>query len=177
MNYVQLMDRSLNVVLTNSNTMKVRSSTALSIPTSMSRITHAVRFRDKHAVGVLLLLLAIDGVMILLAVMQNRGVLTDPRFLLWWERGFPEMVQYAKYAAGAIIMFRGAARGYGRTAVVWGMLFMLLLCEDSLMIHERIGARIGTYLHLPSIGSMAPAQWERSLSLREKAARCSSRWC
>jgi hypothetical protein len=38
------------------------------------------------------------------------------------------------------------------------MLFMLLLCEDSLMIHERIGARIGTYLHFPSIRSMEPAQ-------------------
>jgi hypothetical protein len=124
----------------------------------MWRITHAARFRDKHAIGVLLLLLAIDGIMIVLAVMQNLGVFTDPRFLLWWERGFPEMLQYAKYAAGAIIMFRGAARGYGKTAVVWGMLFMLLLCEDSLMIHERIGARIGTYLHLPSIRSMAPAQ-------------------
>jgi hypothetical protein len=161
MNCVQLVDRSFNVLLTNSNTMKERSSTSSTarvFASRMSPVTHAERSSHKHAVGVLLLLLAIDAVMIVLAVMQNRGVLTDPRFLLWWERGFPEMLQYAKYAAGAIIMFRGAARGYGRTAVVWGMLFMLLLCEDSLMIHERIGARIGTYLHFPSIRSMEPAQ-------------------
>jgi hypothetical protein len=105
-----------------------------------------------------LLLFALDAFMITLAVLYSRGLLADPRFSLSRERGFPEMVQYAKYAAGAVILFRGAARGYGRPAAVWGLLFVLLLCEDALAIHEHLGVRIGAHLHLPRIGAMEPAQ-------------------
>ena len=107
---------------------------------------------------VLLVLLVVDAVLIGLAVLYTRGVLTDPRFWVSKERGFGEMWQYAKYIASALILFRGARRGYGPTAVLWGVLFVGLFCEDAFTIHEQLGWRLAPRLHLPPFGSMQPHQ-------------------
>jgi hypothetical protein len=129
-------DCSLNLLLTNCDVMKVRSSTAKG----------------------LLLLWAIDAVMIGLAILYDTGVLADPRFSLTRERGFSEMVQYAKYGAGAVLLFRAAARGYGAAGLAWGLLFIMLLCEDAFEIHEQLGARVAAHFHLPPIAAMQPGQ-------------------
>jgi hypothetical protein len=107
---------------------------------------------------VLYVLLTIDVVMIGLAILQGRGVIADPRFSLEVERGFPEWVQYVKYAVAALLLFRNARRGFGATAAVWASLFVVLLVEDSFQIHEHGGFRLSLLIALPQIGGMAPNQ-------------------
>jgi hypothetical protein len=71
---------------------------------------------------------------------------SDRRFSLYRDLGFAEFFQYPKMALAALLMI-GTSRGTRRRSyLIWAALFLYLLLDDSLRVHERAGRAISGYL-------------------------------
>lgn len=110
--------------------------------------------RRQLAVVLLALLLALDALLIAADVLRHGGVLSDPRFAITRERSFGEMIQYAKFAILVVVLLTAPRRSGG--SVAWAVLFVALLVDDSLAVHERLGLRLADRLGLPAVGPLLP---------------------
>jgi hypothetical protein len=105
--------------------------------------------------ALLLILLAIDVTFILanvLAVLaHDAGFLHDvPVWLKVTEdREPPEDFNYLKWTAIAVALFWVSLRDRWLAPALWGIVFVLILLDDSLQIHENFGGKISTWLGIP----------------------------
>ncbi|ANO50488.1 hypothetical protein [Woeseia oceani] len=104
----------------------------------------------------LLLLLGIDFVFFFLHFLPLFGVLNDPLFSLEEDGGYPERYQYAKIFSIIVLLIMVSAKakviGYG----AWAVLFLYLLLDDALSIHELLGHQVATSMDfLPAFGLRA----------------------
>jgi hypothetical protein len=103
----------------------------------------------------LLILLAIDVTFILANVLaviaHDAGLLQDvPIWLKVTEdREPPEDFNYIKWAVIALALFWLAIRDRWLAPALWGIVFVLILLDDSLQIHETLGAAISGWLAIP----------------------------
>lgn len=106
--------------------------------------------------GFLLLLLAIDFVFFVLHFLPLFGVLNDPLFSLEVDGGHPEKYQYIKTFSIVVflIMVSAKVRAFGYCA--WAALFLYLLIDDALSVHESIGLHVATSLEFPSAFGLRP---------------------
>ncbi len=65
---------------------------------------------------------------------------TYPMFALYLDGGYPEFYQYVKEAWVALALFIVAFRAREFRYLAWSALFCFLLIDDSLSLHELIGA-------------------------------------
>jgi hypothetical protein len=73
------------------------------------------------------------------------------------EFGIPEGFQYAKELAIAVLMYGIYRKDRRETAfLVLAALFVWLLIDDSMRIHERVGGFLATHVSLPSMGGSLP---------------------
>ena len=110
----------------------------------------------RGVINFLLFLLAVDLAFIVLHFLPLFGVLENPLFSLETDRGYPEIYQYIKIFSIAILLLSV----FGRTKVVgyfvWSMLFLYLLLDDALSIHESLGGYVATHMvFAPAIGLRA----------------------
>ena len=110
----------------------------------------------KVATALLLALVSADIAFVLGHYLMTIGVLDDGLFSLERDRGYPEFFQYAKALSIVILLLLVSARskviGFG----VWALLFLYLLLDDALQMHEVYGGYIAAYLNFaPAIGLRA----------------------
>src|SRR5690606_16865273 len=101
---------------------------------------------DRHATRLLLLLLGTDAVLVALHVVYYLTPYLDARFDLGQEGGWPECFGYLKYLTIAILFesVRRATRCHGYFA--WTLVFVVLLADDALQVHETLGRLIAGHL-------------------------------
>jgi hypothetical protein len=92
-------------------------------------------------------------------------LLNNPLFSLEKDGGYPEIYQYIKelWIVGLLlsILIKTRAVGYS----IWALLFLYLLLDDALQIHETFGVYIATELKLtPSLGLRATDFGELAIS-------------
>ena len=104
------------------------------------------QFKETSASTFLLLLLVADCAFIFLHFLLLKGLLNNPLLALTRDRGYPEMYQYIKESWIVVLLFsmliRTRAAGYS----VWALLFLYLLFDDALKIHETFGGYIAVRL-------------------------------
>jgi hypothetical protein len=108
------------------------------------------------------LLLAADGLFIVLHI-AYRG---EARLSLATDRGPAEIFQYVKeYWATALLLVLAVRHG-AAVFVAWAAVFAYFLADDALMVHERIGKRLITWLELsPVLGIRAQDVGEGIVSI------------
>ena len=106
-------------------------------------------------VKLLLLLLAADAAFVVLHVLYKLPELSPALdlslgrgFSIEQDGGYAEMFQYLKELSIALLLGQIAARRT-RLYLVWSLLFLYLLLDDSLMVHERLGGIVSERLDFP----------------------------
>jgi len=107
-------------------------------------------------IGLLILLLLIDGLFILLHLLYLEAVLHDDLFRLDWERSYAEFFQYAKMVAVILLLFVLNRRQPAAVHWHWLLLFGYFLLDDAFMIHETVGGMLVTRLNLPGLWGSRP---------------------
>lgn len=116
----------------------------------------------------LIVFLAIDCIFLLLHLTRKLDdnlfpslvyILSDPRLSISMDGGFAEMWQYVKefgISAMFLILFL-----HNRKLVYlgWSVLFLYLLLDDSIQIHETGGAFLVNVLHMPHLFGIGPQSY------------------
>ena len=112
---------------------------------------------------VLLWLLAIDLWFILIHsvgfLLHRAGLAPEIPgiFVISRDWALPEMFNYLKWVVIIVALLRIALRDRWGTGLAWAMVFLLILADDSLQIHETVGWFIGTWAGLEAVFLIDPA--------------------
>lgn len=123
------------------------------------------RISSTGATAFLLLLLAADIAFTLLHFLRLEGFVDSELFSLETDRGYSEVYQYLKVLSIVALLFfvltRTRVAGYG----VWFLLFLYLLLDDALSIHEEFGGYLAANLgFVPALGLRAQDFGELAVS-------------
>lgn len=125
----------------------------------------AACLREPGALSFLLLLLVADCAFFALHFVQHAFALETSMFSLNRDRGYPELFQYIKEMWVALLFLAVACRTRTAGYLPWALLFVYLLFDDALSLHERIGQDIVVALDLqPSIALRAQDFGELAVS-------------
>lgn len=127
--------------------------------------------RDKNRL--LILFLLVDFVLILLhAGHTYLGVPRGDLFSIEWELGYGEIFQYIKeFWIVSLLALRSIGAGTFNAAahrlnLAWGLMFLYLLADDSLRVHETMGSLLAKSLGLSVwLGEKSQDIGELSVSL------------
>jgi hypothetical protein len=72
--------------------------------------------------------------------------LSNPVFSLAQEQGLAEIFQYLKFLCTALLLLVISRRQSNLSYLSWSALFLYLLLDDSLQLHERGGAQLAAYI-------------------------------
>lgn len=105
----------------------------------------------------LALFLFVDIIFISLHIALLLGII-DYNIELSIEKdlGYAEIFQYIKEFFTALILFYLFKHTKAKVYLVWGMLFLYLLLDDSLSIHENLGWKLSQYLNLEGVLGLRP---------------------
>lgn len=134
-------------------------------PASELTVSWTEQLQDTAASTFLLLLLVADCAFIVLHFLALTVLSNYPLLLLHVDQGYPEFFQYIKelWIVGLLLSLtiRTKAVGYS----VWALLFLYLLIDDSLRIHETYGEFIAARLEFtPFLGLRAKDFGELAVS-------------
>lgn len=105
-----------------------------------------------NSIRLLYLFLATDLAFIVIhLVYVHADVLSNPSFSLAQERGYSEIFQYIKEYWIALLLGALAVKQRSALYLGWSLLFFYLLLDDSLTIHEILGAIISEKLGLQAV--------------------------
>lgn len=133
----------------------------------MSRLLRYAALAGKRVPlkGVLLLLLSVNAAFIVLNVLL-RGEAFDFNFDIDRDRKYPEMFLYGKEALIVLLMAMAAVRNRSPAVrnrsllyLCWSLLFLYLLLDDSLMIHETLGVVVAQEIGYSSWLGLSPADF------------------
>ncbi|MDJ0703373.1 MAG: hypothetical protein QNJ46_08840 [Leptolyngbyaceae cyanobacterium MO_188.B28] len=104
-------------------------------------------FQENTASFFLILLFSADLIFIFLHLLHVfSSILKNNLFSISIDFGYPEVYQYIKEFWMIILMFfiffKSRQIGY----FIWSILFVYLLCDDALQIHEKVGSIIASNL-------------------------------
>lgn len=111
---------------------------------------------SKVSISFLVPLLALDLGFILLhiAARITNIVPNEPQFLITQDGGYAEQFQYAKLLLIVLGLGLLAIRHRSQIFLAWTGIFLYILLDDALELHERWGAVLDRGGHLPMIGSL-----------------------
>lgn len=110
-------------------------------------IQHTEYLRERSALSFLMLLVSADMIFIALHVIclftpfLNNGML-----LVTTDRGYPEVYQYVKEIWVVILLFCVYVKTEEVGYIAWNILFLYLLFDDSLRVHEQVGSILAHHL-------------------------------
>lgn len=117
------------------------------------------------AIAVLIVLLMVDAVFVILHIIHvlsleyggdSSSLFTDPRLSLGTDRGYAEWFGYGKLLFSAIVLFLLYRRVKGPAYLAWSFGLLVVLVDDSFMVHERLGREFAYRLALrPAFGLRA----------------------
>lgn len=102
----------------------------------------------KYSKELLILLILADLVFILIHVLYKLDVVINPLFSIKRDFGYAERYQYIKEFSIVLLLIILAIQSSRIVYLAWTSLFMYLLLDDSLRIHERIGSYLVDYFEL-----------------------------
>ena len=123
-------------------------------------------FRASGASRLLMILVAADVVFIILHFLMLTPLVENELFAVSRDFGYAEAFQYIKefWIAGLLSLVALRTRGLGY--IVWAMLFVYLLFDDAVMIHERLGASLADAFSFDSAFGLRPVDFgEAAVSL------------
>lgn len=104
---------------------------------------------NNWSVRLLCLLLATDFVFILLHLIHSYtsfSFISNPSFALTQERGYADIFQYVKEYWIVLVLGIVVWRNYSHLYLGWLLLFIYILLDDTLEIHEKLGVIISDKL-------------------------------
>lgn len=110
-----------------------------------------VNVRQLKGLDLLLLLLLTDLVFIGIHVSYIKGFTSNSLFSIEIDGSYAEVFQYTKEAWITMLVFAAGLRAKHAVYFAWSLLFFYLLLDDSLQIHEVLGAEVAALLHLPAM--------------------------
>ncbi len=113
-----------------------------------------------------------DAAFILADIFQRQGILTHVGFLVSEERGFAELFQYGKTGFGILLLTLLAARRASLSALMWALVLMLVLLDDSLALHEQGGVYLERAMGLRSFGPLRANQIGEVIAFAGLAVCC-----
>jgi hypothetical protein len=112
------------------------------------------QFSEPSASTFLLLLLIADFTFILLHFLRLTPVINDYLFSLERDLGYSEFYQYIKelwiFVLIIALLIKTRSAGYS----IWAVLFLYLLFDDALQIHETFGGYIAASLEFTPFGGL-----------------------
>jgi hypothetical protein len=118
------------------------------------------RFNDKNAILLLIMLISADMVFILIHAVIDLSPSLRIRDLRLYsiseERSYPEIFQYLKWFWITIVLARMSFSRRSLKYLAWGLLSVYFLLDDSIGIHESVGAKIAASLNFTPPFSMRP---------------------
>lgn len=119
---------------------------------------HLLTFFNKKVFNLLLTLLICDLLFIVLHCFRVLGtfgdLLSNPKFSLVTEQGYGEYFQYTKLFFIVVALGFVFIHSKQKVYLGWLLLFFYFLLDDSLGIHEHLGAFLAESLTIPSVFGM-----------------------
>lgn len=113
-------------------------------------------FKEPRALNFLFLLLIGDGAFILLSFILWNPSIDLPLLSLEKDRGYPEFYQYVKELSIVVLLISILIKTRSFGFSVWALIFLYLLADDALSIHENFGRILSEKLKFtPSFGLRA----------------------
>ncbi|MGI0484830.1 hypothetical protein ACN4EK_05275 [Pantanalinema rosaneae CENA516] len=111
---------------------------------------------SKLSISFLVPLLALDLAFILLhiAARMTHVVPNEPQFLITQDGGYAEQFQYVKLLLIVLGLGLLAIRQRSRIFFTWTGIFLYILLDDALELHERLGFLLEAAWQLPAIGGL-----------------------
>ena len=120
----------------------------------------------KSSNKLLILLLLADLVFLCIHVFYRMDLVTGSHFSIAMDLGYAEVYQYIKEYWIVLLLFIMAIKRTHIIYFAWSTLFMYLLLDDSLQIHERLGGYLVNYFELqPGFNLRAQDIGELSVSI------------
>ncbi|WP_214438730.1 hypothetical protein [Atlanticothrix silvestris] len=91
------------------------------------------------------------GFILLHLVYSYSDLISNDIFSLEKDRGYSEIFQYVKEYWSALLLGLLAIQGRSLLYLSWSVLFFYLLLDDSVQIHENLGALISSKFSFPAI--------------------------
>ena len=105
------------------------------------------------ATGLLFLfaaLVCVDLIFAVISAVRDAQGLDWDRWHISFENGYGERWQYLKWAAISVLCFLLTIRRQSWLYFAWSAIFLYLLLDDSLALHERVGWRLARYFGFQS---------------------------
>ncbi|MFT7584608.1 MAG: hypothetical protein ACI9EW_001029 [Cellvibrionaceae bacterium] len=108
---------------------------------------------EKEPHRLLILLILGDLALIVIHILHSThtiNILSSPRFSISKDFGFAEVYGYAKefWIMGTLFVFALEAKKKQLVYIAWSLLFLYLLLDDSIQIHEKLGEYLIDYFQL-----------------------------
>lgn len=121
---------------------------------------------DRNSNKLLFLLISADLVFVTMHVIYLNAVLTNPLLSIEMDRGYAEIYQYVKEYWIILMLLLLAVKNGKAIFLAWSILFMYLLMDDAMQIHERLGSFFADYFEIrPALNLRAQDFGELGVSL------------
>lgn len=135
-----------------------RPNSAALIPSPSAASPFAAHDRDpavRTPLIVLAVLIGLDLTFIGLHLVHAwTGLLPSSRWSIERDRGFAELLQYAKFAGVCLALGQVYLKTRMRSLFAWIAVFVVLLLDDSVRLHERAGLGLVAWLQIPGFGAL-----------------------
>jgi len=109
-----------------------------------------INIRDRRF-DFLILLVLVDLFFIGLHVVYKFGVVSNPLYSIEIDWGYAEVFQYIKEYWIVALLIAAGVRLKAKVYFPWALLFVYLLFDDSLQVHENVGKYIATSFNIPGV--------------------------
>ena len=122
----------------------------------MNKSVFFERLINRSTLSLIVLVLCLDLIATICYVLFLNDVLDSRFFRIGRDRGLFELIEYLKF--GIIIVILRAAWRESNAAIMqaWSILFIVMLVDNALGLHEAFGGLLASYVTLPDIGLARP---------------------
>lgn len=118
---------------------------------SVKKMKSANKFLEKNTITVLAVFLVLDLIAILLYWFYTRDILESRFFRLARDRGLSEIIQYLKFGLIIYMFVQWNKLRPSKLLRAWMILFIVMLVDDSVGIHEEVSALLMSVINFPEI--------------------------
>jgi hypothetical protein len=125
-------------------------------PFSMSRPPRPQNWLDCPTWRIIVLFIALDLAATVLFLLHQGGTLESSFFRPSRDRGFFELIEYGKLSVIIYLLWRTWKDSGAPVIRAWVILFSVMLLDNALELHERLGGFLVEVVALPNIGLSRP---------------------
>ncbi len=119
---------------------------------ALNPIINAInKLHEKNTIVLLAIFILLDLFAILLYWLYTQDILESRFFRLARDRGFSEIIQYFKFGLIIQMLVRWNRIRQSKLIVAWVILFVIMLIDDSLGVHEAVSELLMSFINFPAI--------------------------